>query len=59
MAISAPGAVWDGNLVGLAFAALPLAEGKTYELPFFQYDKGMGRFTLKVVGLAKVDGQDA
>jgi hypothetical protein len=57
--MSAPGAIWDGNLWGLTFAALPLAEGQTYALPFFQYDKGLGRFTLKVVGSAKVDGQDA
>ncbi|WP_313534852.1 hypothetical protein [Sphingomonas sp.] len=57
--VLAPGAVWDGNLWGLTFAALPLAEGQTYALPFFQYDKGLGRFTLKVVGSAKVDAQDA
>nr|WP_315383919.1 hypothetical protein [uncultured Sphingomonas sp.] len=56
--ISAPVSVWDGNLWGLTFAALPLADGQTYELPFFQYDKGLGRFTLKVVGSAKVDGVD-
>lgn len=57
--LSAPGTVWDGNLWGLTFAALPLAEGETYHLPFFQYDKGLGHFTLKVAGSAKVDGQDA
>lgn len=57
--VSAPGAVWDGNLWGLTFAALPLAEGRTYALPYFQYDKGLGRFTLKVIGSAQVDGRDA
>ncbi|WP_010545574.1 hypothetical protein [Sphingomonas elodea] len=57
--ITAPGAVWDGNLWGLTFAALPLAEGGSYELPYYQYDKGLGRFLLKVVGTAEVAGRAA
>ncbi|MCD2325386.1 DUF3108 domain-containing protein [Sphingomonas sp. IC-56] len=47
-AVSGP--IWDGNLWGLTFAALPLAGGGHYELPFYQYDKGLGRFVADVVG---------
>lgn len=53
------GRIWDGNLWGLTFAALPLAQGAHFELPFYQYDKGLGRFTLDVVGSEQVDGRDA
>lgn len=51
--------VWEGNLWGLTFAALPLAQGAHFELPFYQYDKGLGRFTLDVVGSDKVADEDA
>ena len=53
------GPVWEGNLWGLTFAALPLAEGVHFELPFYQYDKGLGRFSLDVVGSEKVGERDA
>jgi hypothetical protein len=53
------GKIWDGNLWGLTFAALPLAQGAHFELPFYQYDKGIGRFTLDVVGSEQVGGRDA
>lgn len=53
------GKVWDGNLWGLTFAALPLHEGGTYAVPFFQYDKGLGRFALEVTGSVQVDGRSA
>ncbi|MES2989367.1 MAG: hypothetical protein V4808_15820 [Pseudomonadota bacterium] len=53
------GRIWDGNLWGLTFAALPLAEGAHFELPFYQYDKGLGRFSLDVVGSEKVGDEDA
>jgi hypothetical protein len=53
------GKTWDGNLWGLTFAALPLAQGAHFELPFYQYDKGLGRFTLDVIGSEQVDGRDA
>jgi hypothetical protein len=46
---------WDGNLWGLTFAALPLKEGGTYAVPFWQYDKGFGTFTARVVGSEDVD----
>lgn len=51
--------VWDGNLWGLTYAALPLAEGAHFELPFYQYDKGFGRFTIDVVGSEDVAGRAA
>lgn len=53
------GKIWEGNLWGLTFAALPLAEGATFKLPWYQYDKGLGSFDLAVVGSEKVAGQDA
>lgn len=53
------GPVWDGNLWGLTFAALPLGEGAHFELPFYHYDKGLGRFALDVVGTEQVGDQNA
>ena len=55
--ISVPlnGSTWDGNLWGLTFAALPLSEGGTYAVPIWQYDKGFGKFTARVVGSEEVD----
>ena len=49
------GPVWDGNLFGLTFAALPLAEGATFSLPYWQYDKGFGRFSVTVTGSTTVE----
>ncbi|MEO7168959.1 MAG: hypothetical protein V4610_22255 [Pseudomonadota bacterium] len=48
--LATPAQVWEGNLWGLTFGALPLAQGGEYALPFYQYDKGFGTFTLKVTG---------
>ena len=45
-----PGPVWEGNLFGVTFAALPLAAGATFEVPFYQYDKGLGAFSVRVTG---------
>lgn len=53
------GKLWDGNLWGLTFSALPLAEGARFELPFYHYDKGLGHFTLAVTGSEKVGTEDA
>lgn len=53
------GRIWDGNLWGLTFAALPLAEGAHFELPNYQYDKGLGSFSLDVVGSETIADQDA
>jgi hypothetical protein len=47
------GPVWDGNLWGVTFAALPLKEGATYRLPTYQYDNGKGEFFLTVAGQQK------
>jgi hypothetical protein len=41
-------AVWDGNLYGPTFAALPLRQGASFAVPFYQYDRGLGSFTLTV-----------
>lgn len=47
--------VWDGNLYGLTFAALPLSEGANFTLPFWQYDKGFGEFVVIVTGSRTVE----
>ena len=47
VALDAP--VWEGNLWGVAFAALPLHSGGRYTLPFWQYDKGFGALQVNVV----------
>jgi hypothetical protein len=47
--------VWEGNLWGLTFAALPLAEGASFSLPYWQYDKGFGRFSVRVTGSRSVE----
>ncbi|KQM65822.1 hypothetical protein ASE75_06225 [Sphingomonas sp. Leaf17] len=44
------GRVWDGNIWGLTFAALPLSVGKRFTLPTYQYDNGIGRFDISVTG---------
>lgn len=46
--------VWEGNLYGPLFAALPLAEGAQFTLPYWQYDKGFGHFTVRVTGVETV-----
>lgn len=48
--VALPEAVWDGNLFGVTFAALPLATGTTFRIPFYQYDKGVGAFEIRVTG---------
>ena len=48
-------AVWDGNLWGVTFAAMPLRDGVSLSLPFWQYDKGFGAFSVKVVGRERAD----
>lgn len=53
------GPVWEGNLWGLTFAALPLEAGRTFEIPFWQYDKGFGGFSVSVVRQETADdGRD-
>lgn len=47
--------VWEGDLWGLHFAALPLAEGARFTLPFWQYDKGFGVFSVEVKGSRSVE----
>jgi protein PhnA len=44
--------VWEGNLFGVMFAALPLEQGASYAVRFHQYDKGEGTFAIDVTGQA-------
>lgn len=53
--VALPGPVWEGNLFGVAFAALPLTAGATFTIPYFQYDKGLGEFSVKVTGQETVE----
>jgi hypothetical protein len=48
------GPIWDGNLFGLTFATLPLSQGAHFQLPYFQYDRGLGMFTVAVTGSEKI-----
>ena len=47
--------VWEGNLFGVMFAALPLKAGDRYSIPFYQYDKGEGAFSIEVTATREVD----
>jgi hypothetical protein len=49
------GPVWEGNLWGVTFAALPLEVGKKYQLPIYQYDSGKGSFFVRVTDRQKPD----
>lgn len=48
--VALPGPVWEGNLFGVTFAALPLEAGASFRVPFYQYDKGLGAFAVRVTG---------
>lgn len=52
--VALDGRVWDGNLWGVTFAALPLKAGADYRLPVYQYDSGKGEFFVTVIGEQKV-----
>ena len=41
--------IWDGNLYGVMFAALPLTQDAQYRLPTYHYDKGIGEHKVKVI----------
>jgi len=49
-----PGPVWDGDLYGPTFAALKLAAGARFTVPFYQYDRGLGEFRGTVTGIERV-----
>jgi len=49
------GPVWDGNLWGITFAALPLRRDRQFSIPFWQYDKGLGAFSARVIGSQNAD----
>jgi hypothetical protein len=44
------GPIWDANLWGVSFSAMPLSADAELKLPTFHYDKGVGEFKIKVVG---------
>lgn len=46
--------VWEGNLFGVMFAGLPLEARGVYRVPFYQYDKGLGEFSVRVKGSESV-----
>jgi len=48
--VDLPEPIWEGNLFGVTVAGLPLAEGATFHLPTFQYDKGIAAFEITVTG---------
>lgn len=48
--LAAPPPVWDGNLWGVTFGALPLKQGARFDLPYYQYDQGLAHFALTVKG---------
>jgi hypothetical protein len=52
------GPVWEGNLYGVTIAALPLEPGRTYTVPTYQYDKGLGSFTVSRTGEETVETPD-
>ena len=47
--------VWEGDLYGVLFAALPLKKGGEYRIPYYQYDQGLGEFSIRVIGTELVD----
>jgi hypothetical protein len=49
-----PVPVWDGDLYGPTFAALGLKPGAHFALPFYQYDRGFGEFSLAVTSTERV-----
>ena len=51
--VKLPGPTWEGNLYGILFAALPLADGGNFRVPYYQYDKGLGEFSVQVLGQAR------
>lgn len=50
--------VWEGNLFGVMFAGLPLEPDGRYRVPFYQYGKGFGEFTVRVKGSESVSTPD-
>lgn len=56
--VALPQPVWEGNLFGVMFAALPLAPRGQYRVPSYQYDKGLGEFIVRVKGTESVSTPD-
>ena len=51
-------AVWEGNLWGVVFAAMPLSENSQLSLPFWHYEKGFGQFSLRVVASERLSAPE-
>jgi len=49
-----PVPVWDGDLYGPTFAALELKAGGQFAVPFYQYDRGLGQFSVAVTATERV-----
>lgn len=56
--VALPEPVWEGNLFGVTFAGLPLQNGAVFRLPYFQYDKGVDAFDVRVAGSETVSTPD-
>ena len=50
ISVDLSGPVWDGNLWGETFAALPLMSSGVLTLPTYQYDSGLGTFYVDTLG---------
>ncbi|GBR09023.1 hypothetical protein GLI01_10840 [Gluconacetobacter liquefaciens] len=61
ISVALNGPTWEGHLLGVTLAALPLAEGGRYTLPTWHYDGGEKQITAEVVGdiVAPYDGRPA
>jgi hypothetical protein len=53
--IALDGPIWDGNLWGITFAALPLKISGDYRIPTYQYNSGKGAFLITVKEARKID----
>lgn len=56
--VALTGPVWEGSLFGQTFAALPLAAGAEFSLPYWHYEKGFGAFSVRVTGRETVRTPD-
>lgn len=57
--VALPGPTWDGSLYGVLFTALPLANGGSYRVPTYRYDKGLGELNVTVMGQTQAGAETA
>lgn len=53
------GRVWDGDLWGFIFTGLPLAEGAHFEIPTYDWYRGVKNLTVDVIGSLKYPKEEA